>query len=96
MEPNALLGRWMSVHTLEEIYDGIIEAVDDEAIMVVDGEERYAVPWDEVRYLSEGEREYMDPDMKREIKKSKWKFVLTYFAILLGAAGIGLAVRWLR
>jgi len=95
MDIRAFIGHGAVIHTSTRIYEGVIEDVDNETIIVMNNEERYAVPWDEGMYISEKEREYMDSDIKREINKTKWKFILTYFAILLGAAGIGLAMRWL-
>ncbi len=60
-----------------------------------DGGEKYIIPWDNVLYIAENRREYMDDALRREIRHKKLVYLAICSAFMAGGALVGLLVRWL-
>ncbi|AGB05087.1 hypothetical protein AciM339_1225 [Aciduliprofundum sp. MAR08-339] len=95
MLPENLMGKDVEVSVGDMIYTGRVADVDDEALFVEDGGEKYIIPWQNVLYIAEKRDAYMDYALRREIRHKKLVYVAICFAMMAGGALVGLLVRWL-
>ena len=95
MLPENLMGKDVEVSAGDTIYTGRVSDVDDEALFVEDGGEKYIIPLQNVLYIAEKREAYMDDALRREIRHKKLVYVAIFLASVAGGALLGLLVRWL-